>query len=259
MSTNKLPRSLARAERPVHSLRKIGQTPAYVSRAAALLLVLIAPVLVVPLLANAQVVPVDRVVAVVNDEVITQTEYRSRVAKAKERLLAARQPVPAQKELNEKVLEQIIIERAERQHAKLVGIKVNDEQVKAAIRNVAQNNKMTVSELNSQLRLEGVSREEFSKTIRSQIIRARLRESVVQSQISVSDADIDAFLSSNQPGANSIAKTEYNVEQIFLKIPESASESQVQERQAQAEQLLERLKSGEDFGTIEMWNTATSS
>jgi peptidyl-prolyl cis-trans isomerase SurA len=212
--------------------------------------VIVALVLTVTMSANAQVVAVDRVIAVVNDEVITETEYRGRIAQARERLLGARQAVPPEKELNEQVLEQIIIERAERQHAKLIGIKVNDDQIEAAIRNIAKNNKMTVSELNSQLQVERVTREEFRETVRGQIIRARLRESVARSQISVSEADIDAFLSSDQPNSSGAAATEYNVEQIFLKIPEGASESEVQERQAQAEQLLVRLEAGDDFTAV---------
>ncbi len=213
---------------------------------AALLTLVTATAVSLP--ARAQISQVDRVIAVVNNEVITQTEFQNRLSKSRARLIAARQPVPSDDVLSKEVLEQIIIERAESQHARQVGIRISDDQIESAIQNIAQNNKMSVSELNSQLRLERISQAEFRETVKGQIIRARLRETVVQSNVNVSEADIDAYLLNATTDGK--LKTEYDVEQIFLKIAEGSSEADVAQKTAQAQGLIERLKAGESFEAV---------
>lgn len=194
--------------------------------------------------------PVDRVVAVVNDGVVTARELEARVRNVlsgndRTAEMAARLD---RETLRRRVLEDMVLEKAIVQRAREMGIVVDESQVDRAVESVAAANRLSLPELRERLRADGIALPAFREQIRDQIAQTRLRELEVESRIQVSDADVDAFLA--DPANGQGGKAEYRVAQIFLRLPESPSAEQVQARRAELAQLRERTLAGEAFDAL---------
>jgi peptidyl-prolyl cis-trans isomerase SurA len=192
--------------------------------------------------------PLDRIVAVVNDEVITQVELQARVAIAEQQLRRQRINPPARDVLTRQVLERMIIDRAQLQLAKETGVRVDDATVNAAIARIAEQNGMSLPAFRERLEREGVSFARFREDVRDDIIMARLRDREVDSRIQIAEGEIDNFLAA-QTGAEAGA-TEYNIAQILLRVPEAVSAQRIEEIRKRAEDLLAQLKAGADFARL---------
>ncbi len=190
----------------------------------------------------------DRIVAVVNDEVITQVELQARVAIAEQQLRRQRINPPARDVLTRQVLERMIIDRAQLQLAKETGVRVDDATVNAAIARIAEQNGMSLPAFRERLEREGVAFARFREDVRDDIIMARLRDREVDSRIQVAEGEIDNFLAA-QTGAEAGA-TEYNIAQILLRVPEAVSAQRIEEIRKRAEDLLAQLKAGADFARL---------
>jgi peptidyl-prolyl cis-trans isomerase SurA len=190
----------------------------------------------------------DRIVAVVNDEVITQVELQARVAIAEQQLRRQRINPPARDVLTRQVLERMIIDRAQLQLAKETGVRVDDATVNAAIARIAEQNGMSLPAFRERLEREGVSFARFREDVRDDIIMARLRDREVDSRIQIAEGEIDNFLAA-QTGAEAGA-TEYNIAQILLRVPEAVSAQRIEEIRKRAEDLLAQLKAGADFARL---------
>jgi peptidyl-prolyl cis-trans isomerase SurA len=190
---------------------------------------------------------VDRIVAVVNNEVITRNELNERVTRARSQLARQNTPAPALADLEKQLLERMITDRAVIQFANENGVRVDDLELDRAIERIAQENQMITAQLRLALEKDGIPYARFREDIRSEIIRARLREREVSEKIVVTESEIDSLLAAPQPGPT---VDEYNVSHILVRVPENASPEQVQERLARAEQALGQLKSGTDFRQI---------
>lgn len=194
---------------------------------------------------NGSIEPVDRVIAVVNTEVVTERELAAQVVQVSKRAQeqGARLPPPAA--LRRRVLEQIILDRAVLQAAKDRGIVINETQIDRAIESIAQENRVNLKGLRDQLRKEGVSFTAFREEIRAQIVEARVRELEVDARIKVSDADIDAWLAEQTGKEQQTARLE--VAQVLLQVPESTTEAQMSEIKALAEKIQLQARSGTPF------------
>lgn len=201
-----------------------------------------------PEAAFAQVEPVDRVIAVVNNEVVTERELARQVRVVQDRLRQRQASVPPPDVLEKRVLEQIILDRAQAQAARERGITINESQVDRGIDQIARDNRLSLAQLREQLQREGISFATFRDDIRQQIIRARLREATVGSNVRVSDADIDAWLA-EQAGKQQQA-TELQVSQLLLQLPEDPSESEVSAKRRLADEITAQLKDGASFAVL---------
>jgi peptidyl-prolyl cis-trans isomerase SurA len=190
----------------------------------------------------------DRIVAVVNDEVITQVELQARVAIAEQQLRRQRINPPARDVLTRQVLERMIVDRAQLQLAKETGVRVDDATVNAAIARIAEQNGMSLPAFRERLEREGVSFARFREDVRDDITMARLRDREVDSRIQIAEGEIDNFLAA-QAGVEAGA-TEYNIAQILLRVPEAVSAQRIEEIRKRAEDLLEQLKAGADFARL---------
>ncbi len=190
----------------------------------------------------------DRIVAVVNDEVITQVELQARVAIAEQQLRRQRINPPARDVLTRQVLERMIVDRAQLQLAKETGVRVDDATVNAAIARIAEANGLSLPAFRERLERDGVSFARFREDVRDDIIMARLRDREVDSRIQVAEGEIDNFLAA-QTGAEAGA-TEYNIAQILLRVPEAVSAQRIEEIRRRAEDLLAQLKAGADFARL---------
>lgn len=190
----------------------------------------------------------DRVVAVVNDEVITAHELQLRLNVARAQLTKRNIALPSAQTLERQVLEQLILQRAQLQLARETGVRVDDVTVNGAIGRIAEQNDMTVSVLRDRLDKEGVSFARYREDIRNEIILARLREREVDNRIVVSAGEIDAFLAREVDAA---ATPELLVGHILLRVPEGADADVIQAVRERAQDLWTRLEQGgADFAQL---------
>ena len=195
-----------------------------------------------------RVIPVDRIVAVVNDEVITQVDLDDQLKLTAETLKRQGTPVPTADVLAKQVLERMISTKTQLQFAKESGLRIDDAMVEKTIARIAQNNKLSIEGLREALRKDGVDFAKFRDDLRAEMTVARLREREVDSKIVITEAEVEAML---QVMDESQGKSdEYNLSHILVRVPEQATPEQIKARQARAEEALEKIRNGADFGQI---------
>lgn len=194
------------------------------------------------------IVTVDRIVAVVNDEVITQQELAARVDFAFRQLRQQGTPPPARSVIERQLIERLINDRVQMQHARDIGLRVDDAELDKALARIAEQNKMSMTQLRATLQQDGVPFVKFREDIRSEITLSRLREREVAQKIVITESEIDNFIQ-NQQGQQG-RSDEFNVSHILVAVPENASPEQLQTRRARAEQALAQLKGGTDFRQV---------
>jgi peptidyl-prolyl cis-trans isomerase SurA len=198
--------------------------------------------------APSAVVLVDRIVAVVNSEVITSREVAERVKAVTQQLSQQGTPLPPADVLQKQVLERMIVDRLQIQLAKETALHVDDLQLDRTVARVAESNKMSLTEFRHTLERDGIQFDKFREEIRNEIMLSRLREREVDNRIVVTDNEIDYFLS--QQGASHATASEYNLAHILLRLPDQASPEQVDKQRARAEQVLLQLREGADFAKL---------
>ncbi len=194
------------------------------------------------------IITLDRIVAVINDEVITRNDLTERVNLAVTQLARQGTPAPARPDLERQLLQRMVNDRAQMQFAKENGVRVDDVELDRAIGRIAEDNKISLQELRATLQTDGVPYTRFREDIRSQIIMSRLREREVDDRIVITESEIDNLLANPQQQAS--APDEFNVSHILVRLPENARPDQIQERQERVEQALAQLKAGSDFRQV---------
>jgi peptidyl-prolyl cis-trans isomerase SurA len=195
-----------------------------------------------------RVIAIDRVIAVVNDEAITQYELDDARSIVLQQLKQQNVQQPAADVLDKQVLERLITERALLQHAKDSGIKVDDTQVERAIQRIAEDNKLTLDGLRQALSREGVTYVKYREDVRREIIVQRLREREVDARITVSDAEVENYLATIK--AQSGGEVEYRLAHILVVVPEQASAEQIEAKRRRAAEASKNLSDGADFGQV---------
>jgi peptidyl-prolyl cis-trans isomerase SurA len=190
----------------------------------------------------------DRIVAVVNDEVITSVELDRRLNTAEAQLRRQNIPLPATDVLKKQVLERMILDTAQLQLARENGVRVDDVSVNAAIARMADVNHMTVQELRTQVERDGEDFNVFRDDMRNEITMVRLRDHEVESKIQVSEGEIDNLLA--EQSVEQPEKIEYDIAQILLGLPEIASPERVDVVHHRAEELVAQAKGGADFAQL---------
>ena len=198
--------------------------------------------------APAPPVLVDRIVAVVNSDVITSGELAERVKMVKQQLREQGTPLPAADVLQKQVLERMIMDRLQLQLAKETGLRVDDLQLDRTVERLAEHNKMSLTQFRQTLERDGIQFDKFREEIRDEILMSRLRQREVDDKIVVTDNEIDHFLS--QQAASPDQATEFNLSHIVLRLPEQASPEEVNRQRARAEDVLAQLRKGADFARL---------
>ncbi|HZE60844.1 MAG TPA: peptidylprolyl isomerase [Burkholderiales bacterium] len=190
---------------------------------------------------------VDRIVAVVNKEVITYSELYVSVGQAERELRRRGTPAPDRPVLERQMLERLIVDKAQLQLARESGIRIDDLQVDRAVERVASSNNMTLAEFRRTLESDGVSFDAWRADIRSQMTMGRLREREVENRVQVSESEVDVFLeqAKTRPDNN-----EYNIAHILVRVPEGASPERIRQARERAEQALGEIKGGAPFGRV---------
>ena len=191
---------------------------------------------------------IDRIVAIVNDEVVTANELRARARVAEVQLRRQKIQPPSTDVLERQVLERMIVDRAQLQLARETGVRVDDATVNAALGRIAESNGLTLQALRQRLDADGVSFTQFRDDIRQDIILNRLREREVDSRIQISDSELENFIAA-QSGVSADSE-EINIAQILLRVPENSASDRVESTRARAEELVAQLKDGADFARV---------
>jgi peptidyl-prolyl cis-trans isomerase SurA len=193
-------------------------------------------------------VPLDRVVAVVNNEAVTQYDVNEQRRVILSQMKEAKVQPPVADALEKQVLERLITDRAMQQYAKESGIKVDDQTVERTILRIAQENKLTPDDFRKLLERENIAYAKYREDIRREITVQRIREREVDSHISVSDAELDAYLAT--VAAQAGGETEYQISHVLVSVPDQASPEQINARRKRAEDALAQIRSGKDFKEV---------
>ena len=193
-------------------------------------------------------VPLDRVVAVVNNEAVTQFDVNEQKRLVLSQMRDAKVQPPAPDALEKQVLDRLVTERALLQFAKESGIRVDDQTVERTILRIAQENKLSAEEFRKVLEREKVSYEKYREDIRREVTIQRIREREVDSRVVVSDAELDAYLAT--VAAQAGGETEYQISHVLVSVPEQASPEQINARKKRAEDALAQIKAGKDFKEV---------
>jgi peptidyl-prolyl cis-trans isomerase SurA len=186
--------------------------------------------------------PLDRIVAVVNDDVILQSELNDAVLSVQQQYAGHTEQLPPMNVLQQQVLNRLVLMRLQIQKAQDQGIHVADADVDQAIQGVAEQNKLSPEQLRAEVERSGASFAAFRQQLADQITVQRLHQSVVQDSVSVTDSEIDNLLSSPTYKAG-----EVHLAHIQVSIPGGADAAAIQASQAKAEQALTSIHGGMDF------------
>lgn len=182
----------------------------------------------------------DRIAAVVDEDIILQSELDRAVANIRSQYAGREAQLPPADVLQRQVLERLILIRLQTARAESTGVRISDEEVDSAAANIARQNNITLDQLRQQLASEGMSYGDFRSTLRDEIVVQRLRQRFAQSRISVSDAEVDAALAA-QAGGN----TQYRLAHILVALPEGATAEQIATGQRKIEGIKNLLDRGE--------------
>lgn len=193
--------------------------------------------------------PLDRIVAVVNDDVVLESELVDMERTLVQQLRQREVRLPPPEVLRKQVLERLIIQKLQLQQAARIGIRVGDDSLNAALRQIADNNDLSLREFHDTLEQDGYVFVDFRETIRTEMTVSRLRKSEVEDKIVVSDREIDNFLATQNAQGES-SEDEYYILHILIGVPESALPELVQIAQAKLDQVVKSLAEGEDFSEV---------
>ena len=197
---------------------------------------------------NTASVSLDRVVAVVNNEAVTQFDVNEQKRVVLSQMRDSKVQPPAADALEKQVLERIVTERAMLQFAKESGIRVDDQTVERTILRIAQENKLSPDEFRKVLEREKIPYAKYREDIRREVTIQRIREREVDSRVSVSDAELDAYLATIAAQAG--GETEYLISHVLVSVPEQASPEQINARKKRAEDALAQINSGKEFKEV---------
>lgn len=186
----------------------------------------------------------DRIIAVVDQSVITERELMDRTEAVKAQMIKKGVEVPPDEVLQKQILERLIVDNLQLQMAAQTGIKVDDAQLDKTIERIAEQNNLTMPAFKKALEDEGTRFYKFREDIRNDIILARLRERDVDNKVNISEAEIDNYLSTQEKEGD---LDEFNISQILIRLPEDSSPEDIQKARARTEQVMKALSEGMSF------------
>src|SRR5499427_3625920 len=190
----------------------------------------------------------DRVVAIVNDGVVLNSDLDTQVDVVSERLRQQKLELPPQNVLRQQVLERLVLQEIQLQRANHAGVKISDEMLNAALEDVAKRNGLALTQLPDALKQQGVDYAEYRDEIRKEMMLQMLRQRDVLQHISVTPREIDQFL--DKQGKAPSERNEYNVSHILIAVGQEASAGQQEAAAKRAQEVYQRAKSGEDFAKL---------
>lgn len=187
--------------------------------------------------------PLDRVVAVVNDEVITQSQLNTDMQAMQAQFKGMHMAIPPRNQLEKKVLDQLILKKLQLQLAQRMKITATDAQVDAAINKMAEQNKLTLDQLKKVLAQEGFDYKKYRQQIHDQIIIGQLQQNAVGKNINISEQEIKNFMRTQGPQIT--PTTQFHFIDFLIPLNQPATPAQVQDAKKQADALAVQLRKGD--------------
>lgn len=197
-------------------------------------------------LAQAQLL--DRIVAVVEEDVILERELNAEVAAISSKLSSSNVMVPPEFVLRKQVLERMVVDKLQRQMAAKSGIQISDEMLNASVSDIAARNGMSVDAFRSELARQGMDYKSFEDNLRNEIIINQLRGREIGARVKVTDAEVQHYMETQSKAGQSGAQ--YHLGHILIAVPEGASASAIQKAKDRADQVIADLRGGKDFKQV---------
>ena len=198
--------------------------------------------------AHAQVVPLDRVAAIVDNDVVMTSQLNQRLDDLRRQLAERGTQLPPDEVLREQVLDRLVVESIQLQMGERAGIRIDDAALNQTMQQLAQRNNVTPEEFRAALERDGISYNQAREQIRREMIINRVRQRRVAERIQVSDQEVRNFLNSEMGRIETA--TEYRLAMIVLPISETASASEVSEIAETANESYQELREGADFTSL---------
>lgn len=193
-------------------------------------------------------VKMDRIIAIVDQSVITEQELANRIKTVSAQLEKQGTPLPAQEVLEKQILERLIVDSLQLQLAAQTGLKVDDTMLDKTIERIAAQNKMDVAEFKDALEKDGLSMRQFREDIRNEITISRLRERDVDNKLTVSDGEIDNLLTTQANRGED--QDEFEISHILIRTPEDSSPEDLEKARTKTDIVLKELADGKDFAQV---------
>lgn len=190
----------------------------------------------------------DKVVAVINNNVITQHELDTQAELMRKQLAAKNRPIPEEAVLRKQVLQHLIDTDLQLQLAKSNGITVDATELDAAVAKIAEDNKLNVTQLREAVVHEGMTWEGYRENLQKEILISRLQQRIVGHEITITPQQVNDYIKHEL--ANDKSKVIFHVQNIVIPLPEAPNARQITRAKLKAQQLLAKLKKGEDFNLI---------
>ena len=194
------------------------------------------------------VIELDRIVAVVNNEVITLNDLNDRVSTVASQLKKQGTSLPPADVLKKQLLDRMVLDLVEIQEAKETGIRVDDGTLDKTLQRIADENNLSMTEFRRLTEADGIRWTKFREEIRGEVLKTRLREREVGGNINVTDAEIDTQLLLEAREAST--DQEFRLAHILVLVPEQATSSQIEIKRKRALQALAELRKGAEFAQI---------
>ncbi len=211
-----------------------------------LVFVLAAAAFAVPQAARAQAAPggdpLDRIVAVVDEDVVLQSELDTQVGRVMAQYAQNPQQLPPRDVLERQVLERLILQKLQLTRADNSGLKVSDAEVDQALTGLAAQNKMDLSQLRMAIQRQGMDYEQFRRNVRDELVVQHLRQRVVQSRVQISDAEVDTLLKNG-----ALHRGQLHLGYILISVPDGATPDQIETAHKKAEETKQQIDGGMDF------------
>lgn len=187
-----------------------------------------------------------RVAAIVEEDVILEQELDNEVSTIAERIRASNAQMPPESILRKQVLEKLIIDKLQRQLAEKAGITVTEEMLNNSAADIAQRNNMTLQQFREELQHQGLTYKNFLDNMRNEIIINQLRGREIGGRIKVTDREVDHYLETQEQESNGTA-IQYHLGHILIAVREAAAAKEIQSAQSKANELVKKLRAGQDF------------
>lgn len=196
----------------------------------------------------------DRIVAVVEDDVVLGSEVLTRLTTVRDQMAAANIEPPPNEVLLNQILERLIIESVQMQEASRRGIEIDDESLTQAVAAFAQQNGLNLDQFRAALAQDGIAYGEFREQIRREMIITRVQRALVNRRIQISEQDVEAII--NSPYYEALLSDQFRVGHILLEIAEDATDEARQAATEKAAALVAELRDGAEFGPLAITNSA---
>lgn len=205
--------------------------------------------------ASAQVRPLDRIVAIVDNDVIMQSQLDQRLAEVQQTIEKRGAELPPIDVMQQQVLERLITENLQLQIGDRSGIRISDEELNQALATIAQRNNMTLEQFRDALQRDGLSLETAREQIRREMVINRVRQRRIAERIQVSNQEVENFLASDL-GKLQLSE-EYRLANILIPVPESSDSAAIQAAEKSATDTWQQLQQGVDFAQLAVSRSAS--